>query len=141
MDVIFLLFARSSTIMKAELMNITHLKNIATRKNRCLIGLIICVLMFAPLGNVFADTVICVDDTSTPMSMMGSMEMDADMNCCADVDLCKASCDLSMFSAPVLLDSTAAISISKSIPKFSSYQMDFLPFLPPPPLIRPPVSV
>ncbi|MEO1963502.1 MAG: hypothetical protein ABGX64_07030 [Cycloclasticus sp.] len=126
--------------MKAELMNITHLKNIATRKNRYLIGLIVCVLMFAPLGNIFADTVVCVDDSS-PMSMMSDSAMDAEMDCCADIDMCKTSCDLSMFSAPVLLDGESLVSISKSAVRYPTHQMDFLPFLPPPPLIRPPVSV
>lgn len=109
--------------------------------NRLIIGLIISVLLLAPFGNVFADTVVCVDDTSTSMSTMNDMAMDADMDCCVDLDLCKASCDLSMFNTSSLVDRNDAVSIIGSASKFSNYQIDFLPFLPPPPLIRPPVSV
>jgi len=116
-------------------------KNCFNHSNRFTIGLIICVLMLAPFGHIFANTVACVDDASSSMDMTNDDIMDAEMDCCAEVDMCKTSCDLSMFCAPVLLDSTDHVSISKPASRFSIFHMDFLPFLPPPPLIRPPVSV
>jgi hypothetical protein len=122
-------------------MNITHLKKPVIRKSRCFIGLIVFVLMFAPMSNLFADTMVCVNDATSSMDMMDHTAMDADMDCCDKMDMCKAACDLSMFSAPMLLDSTSAIAFIKPDVRYLAYQTDLLPYLPPPPLIRPPVSV
>ena len=118
-------------------MNITYLKNLALRKNRCFIGLIVFVLMILPMSNLFADTAVCKHDVAASMDMVNDKAMD----CCAEVDMCKAACYLSIFTAPVLLDSDSVIAFIKPDVRYRTYQSELLPFLPPPPLIRPPVSV
>ncbi len=115
-------------------------KNLFSYSSQFFIGAIICALMLAPLSNAFANTVPCVDDALSPMEMMGDKAM-ADMDCCTDIEICTTSCDLSMFSASALLDSTSLVPIGKQVSGFSSRSMDYIPFVPPPPLIRPPVSV